>query len=167
MNRFDMIVIPAFIDSKPKLVYKGIMKTVKEFVEELNQVCRSRELRLTPQRLEVYKTIVKTVEHPSAEDILKKVRKKIPNISHDTVYRTLSWLVDNKLIFQVGVVNGMARYDGNLEMHAHYICENCGFVGDIFSDRLRNMSFNSLVPQDFAVRNVLLEFRGCCQSCKN
>lgn len=143
------------------------MKTVKEYVDDLNRVCRDKDLRLTPQRLEVFKTIVRTTEHPSAEDILKKVRKRIPNISHDTVYRTLSWLVENRLIFQVGVVNGMARYDGNLEMHAHYICETCGFIGDIFSDRLKNMSLNSLVPCDFSVRDVLLEFRGCCNSCKN
>lgn len=166
MNGFYVGLILAIVDSKRDLGYKLVMKTVKEYVEDLNRVCRDKELRLTPQRLEVYKTIVRTTEHPSADDILKKVRKRIPNISHDTVYRTLSWLVDNKLIFQVGVVNGMARFDGNLDVHAHYICEECGNIGDIFSDRLKNMSFNTLVPTDFSVQNVLLEFRGCCKTCR-
>lgn len=165
-NDFYVGLITANIDRQSDLDYNFSMKTVKEYVEELNRVCRENDLRLTPQRLEVFKALAKTTEHPSADDILKKVRKRIPNISHDTVYRTLTWLAENKLIFQVGVVNGMARYDANLDMHAHYVCENCGMVGDIFSDRLRNMSFDSLVPNTFSLKNVLLEFRGCCEKCQ-
>jgi Fur family peroxide stress response transcriptional regulator len=166
MNGFYVGLILAIVDIERFFGYKKYMKTVKEYVEDLNRVCREKDLRLTPQRLEVYKTIVRTTEHPSADDILKKVRKRIPNISHDTVYRTLSWLVENQLVFQVGVVNGMARFDGNLDIHAHYICDQCGFIGDIFSDRLKNMNLNSLVPPDFSVQNVLLEFRGICKSCR-
>jgi Fur family peroxide stress response transcriptional regulator len=143
------------------------MKTLKEYVEDLKRVCRENELRITPQRLEVYKTIVRSTEHPSAEDILKKVRKRIPNISHDTVYRTLNWLVNNKLIFQVGVVNGVARYDGNLKFHFHYICDNCGTVGDIFHQDESFADFSTIAPRNFSVRNILLEIRGLCKDCKN
>jgi Fur family peroxide stress response transcriptional regulator len=143
------------------------MKTVKEYVEDLNQTCREKELRITPQRLEVFKTIVRTTEHPSAESILKKVRKRIPNISHDTVYRTLNWLVDNNLIVQVGVVNGVARYDGNTKFHLHYICECCGKIGDIFPEKFNSGTLTSLLPEGFSVKQIMVEFRGCCKNCRN
>lgn len=143
------------------------MKTVKEYVEDLNRVCRERDLRITPQRVEVFKAIVKSTEHPSAEETLKKVRRKIPHISHDTVYRTLSWLVSNSLIYQVGVVNGVARYDGNLNFHFHCICDSCGVVADVFPDDSSCVDFSALLPNNFSLRNVLIEFRGCCKNCKN
>lgn len=141
------------------------MKTIKEYVEDLNRVCRKNELRITPQRTEVYKTIVKSKDHPSAENILKKVRRKIPNISHDTVYRTLSWLVDNDLIFQVGVVKGVARYDGNLQFHYHYVCTNCGMIGDIFPKNSSNLSISEITPENFKISDIRLEIRGTCTKC--
>jgi Fur family peroxide stress response transcriptional regulator len=149
------------------LLYKLLMKTVKEYVEELNQVCRKKELRITPQRLEVYKTIVRTTEHPSAEAILKKVRKRIPNISHDTVYRTLTWLERNKLIFQVGVVDGVARFDGNMKFHVHYICDECGKIGDIFPERFDISNLTAMLPPGFSAERALVEFRGGCPSCRH
>ncbi|MGM0599752.1 MAG: Fur family transcriptional regulator [Candidatus Rifleibacteriota bacterium] len=141
------------------------MKTIKEYVEDLNRVCRKNELRITPQRTEVYKTIVKSKDHPSAESILKKVRKKIPNISHDTVYRTLNWLVDNDLIFQVGVVKGVSRYDGNLKFHYHYVCNNCGIIGDIFPENSSKIKISEIAPENFNVNDVRLELRGTCNKC--
>ncbi|GAB4280251.1 MAG: Fur family transcriptional regulator [Candidatus Rifleibacteriota bacterium] len=143
------------------------MKTVKDYISDLNRVCREKQLRLTPQRLEVYRALVKTCEHPSADWVLRKVRRRIPNISHDTVYRTLNWLVDNGLIFQVGVVNGVARYDGNLDFHFHCICENCNSVLDIFPEKCRAEEFYKYLPGDFSANQVHLQFIGLCNKCNN
>ena len=45
---------------------------------------------MTPQRLAIYKALIESTDHPSAENIFNRVRIFFPDIAIDTVYRTLS-----------------------------------------------------------------------------
>ena len=46
---------------------------------------------MTHQRTEVFREVAGAVDHPDAEAVDRRVRKRIPSISLDTVYRSL-WL---------------------------------------------------------------------------
>ncbi len=45
------------------------------------QNCRRNGLKITPQRTAVYKTLIESKEHPSAEMVLGQVRRLFPGIS--------------------------------------------------------------------------------------
>jgi Fur family peroxide stress response transcriptional regulator len=55
-------------------------------------------LKFTHQRYLVYRAMVATKDHPSAETVWKRVRAEAPSISLDTVYRTLAALEQRDLV---------------------------------------------------------------------
>lgn len=76
--------------------------------------CRENNLRLIPQRLVVYRELIELKDHPSADAVFRRLRQSFPNISLDTVNRTL-------LTFQkIGLANIVAgsgvpkRFDSTL-----------------------------------------------------
>ena len=62
---------------------------LKEKMESFERKCRKAGLKVTPQRSVVYKVLVRYEEHPSTEMVYRRARKILPNISLDTVNRTL------------------------------------------------------------------------------
>ena len=140
-------------------------KELKARVEAFKALCRSRSLRLTEQRLEIFRTVAQSKEHPSAEAVFGQVRKKMPNISLDTVYRTLSSMEEAGLVSRVGNSN-KARFDADLTPHSHFVCTACGEVYDVPAA----VPDAALVPANIAefgeVKNVNLQFRGICNRCR-
>ena len=65
---------------------------------------RSRQvgLKITPQRLAVYKALIQTDTHPTAEEVYQMVRQELPNISLDTVNRTLLTPAENEPDYRRG-----------------------------------------------------------------
>ncbi len=141
-------------------------KDLKARVEEFKKLCRSRSLRITSQRLEIFRTVAQSKAHPSAEAVFAAVRKKLPNISLDTVYRTLASMEEAGVVFRVGL-SSKARFDADLTPHYHFVCMNCGEVYDIFPGEGEQPV---LMPQNInefgEVKNVNLQFRGICNRCR-
>ena len=51
--------------------------------------CRENSLKVTPQRIVIYKELQKSKDHPNAEVLFQRVKNTIPDISQDTVNRNL------------------------------------------------------------------------------
>ena len=100
-------------------------------VEQLSLGLRDSGLRLTHQRLEIVRVIAADRTHPDVETVYEAVRKRVPTISLDTVYRTLATLTERGLITRVQFMPGPARYDANQARHHHFVCTRCGLVRDI------------------------------------
>ena len=71
--------------AKGKISSKELGRKIEQFAYR----CRQAGLKVTPQRIAVYRELLTTQEHPSAEILHRKLRKKFPSISLDTVNRTL------------------------------------------------------------------------------
>ena len=61
-------------------------------MEKLIGSLRKKGLKITPQRLAIFKTLKDDKSHPCAEEIYLKVREDYPTISLATVYQTLDTL---------------------------------------------------------------------------
>jgi Fur family transcriptional regulator, peroxide stress response regulator len=103
---------------------------IKERIASFEKACREAGLRLTHQRLEIYRELAMAVDHPSAELLLQRLRKKIPMISLDTVYRTLATFESYGLISKVDTVESQARYETRGIRHHHLICRKCKKITD-------------------------------------
>ena len=88
-------------------------------------------MRLTRQRLAIYRELEGRCDHPDVEHLFKAVRPRIPQISLFTVYRTMNALEAAGMVRRVATWKGHARYDGNVEAHAHFLCEKCGRIDDV------------------------------------
>ena len=91
-------------------------------MDEFMTVCRANGVKITPQRMEVFREVARTDAHPDVESIFSDVRKRMPAISMDTVYRTLCSLEKLGLIQKVSELHGATRYDGNVDHHNHFVC---------------------------------------------
>lgn len=98
--------------------------------EKFKDTCKETGLKLTHQRYEIYRELAATNDHPSAEELHKRVQKRVPAIALDTVYRTLSTFVEFGLAAKVQVAEDHARFDANVEPHHHCICTRCRQIVD-------------------------------------
>jgi Fur family transcriptional regulator, peroxide stress response regulator len=105
-------------------------QVVQKNFEEFADACKKAGLRLTHQRLEVYRELAQSTDHPSAENLHQRLRRKIPTISLDTVYRTLATLAGHGLINKVDTIESQARFEATIERHHHLICSTCKEIID-------------------------------------
>jgi len=128
------------------------------------QKLKSIGLKLTPQRIAIFKYLEGNILHPSAEEIYKEVKKKFPTISYATVYNTLDILRRRGIVMELTIDPDRKRYDPNTEPHHHLICVICKKIVDI------NTNFNVEIPEEqkrgFTVIKNQIEFYGICPECK-
>jgi len=126
----------------------------------LHTSLQKKGLRSTKQRASVYEVILAKRDHPTADDILIRVRKNLPTISLATVYNCLETLVDCGLVRQVNLDRSSTRFCPNLTPHAHFKCSKTGEIFDLSlnSDSVRNLQ--SILPSGFKSENFELSFLG-------
>jgi Fur family peroxide stress response transcriptional regulator len=121
-------------------------------------------LKLTPQRLSILSYLDGNKDHPTAEEIYKKVSKRFPTMSFATVYNTLETLKRQGMIKEVMIEHGKKHFDPNIERHHHLICSKCKRIADIHAD------FDLAVPekdiQGFKIIGSHVEFYGICPQCR-
>ena len=129
--------------------------------------CRRQGVKATRQRMEIFRELAATGEHPDAEAIFRRVRRRLPAISLDTVYRTLRTMEDKGLISRVPSMKDRARFDANLDHHHHFVCTVCGRICDFYSAALDGFVPPSAVRAMGAVDSVHVELRGRCRNCRS
>jgi Fur family peroxide stress response transcriptional regulator len=127
---------------------------------------RDSGIKLTHQRIEIFREVARTGDHPDAETIFKRVRKRVPTVSLDTVYRTLWMLNDMGLITTLGPQTGRVRFDANASPHHHFICTKCGKVGDFYSKKFDDLEVPEQVSRMGDVATTHVQFRGRCSRCQ-
>jgi Fur family peroxide stress response transcriptional regulator len=137
-------------------------RRIAEFVDAL----RRQGIKVTHQRTEILRELAATDEHPDAETLHGRVRKRMPSISLDTVYRSLRLLEDKGVISRVGSMRDRARFDSNTERHHHFVCTECGMIGDFYSDALDHVQVPGEVAAMGRVSGVYVELRGRCRKCE-
>jgi Fe2+ or Zn2+ uptake regulation protein len=87
--------------------------------------------RYTRQRAAVYSYLEQVQSHPTAEEVYKAVRGRLPRISLATVYNALEALVQANLANKLTYGDGSARYDCRDDKHYHLCDEETGEVRDL------------------------------------
>ena len=126
---------------------------------------RGTHKRATRQLEAVFQVLQGDPTHPFADEIYRRVRKKLPRISLATVYRNLQRLAEDGKIRTVLLGERVARYDPETSDHDHFICESCGRVIDLFLERDRQVDLTSLANAGYIVTTHNLTVYGVCQVC--
>ena len=145
------------------------MKVTKKDIEQrmahFEKACRNSGSKLTHQRAEIFREVAQTADHPDAEKVYQGVRKRIPTVSMDTVYRTLWWLKDLGLITMLGPPRDRARFDANLSPHHHFICTQCGLTRDFVSDEFDSLKLPDSLLSIGQPEKIQVEAIGLCLKC--
>jgi len=144
-----------------KISTEELTRRVNRFKEGL----RGSGVKLTHQRLEIFQELARSLDHPDADTIYRSVRKRIPTISLDTVYRTLWLLLDLGLINTLGPSRERTRFDANIEFHHHFVCSVCGKTRDFYSKELDSLKVPRSVKSFGHVTTTHVEVRGVCLAC--
>ena len=128
--------------------------------------CREIGLKVTPQRTVIFRELLKTAEHPSAEMLHKKIKEKFPSISLDTVNRTLITLSE---IGAAEIVEGSGdakRYDAGLDAHQHFKCVKCKRIIDFHYKPFDDIKLPAYINKKFKVLRKTVYLEGICDVCK-
>lgn len=135
-------------------------------MDNITSIFREKKLKLTPQRIAVYKYLKSTKEHPSAEMIYKALQPEYPTMSLATVYKALKTLVEVGLVQEINVGEGNFRYDGNAASHPHIQCINCSRVDDLENLDLTNLNKDAESYSKYTILSNKVYFYGICEDCQ-
>ena len=120
--------------------------------------------RSTSQKEIIFKFLEKTKNHPSAEKVYLEVRKKIPKISRATVYRNLKDLRDKGKIQEIP--SEVSHYDGDTSIHAHFICQKCNRIFDVFNICRKCSILKRKKVKVGKINNFKIYLYGYCRNCQ-
>lgn len=142
-------------------------QTLTRMVKEFEYACRKDDLKVTHQRLEIYRELARAKDHPSAEMLYKRIIKRLPTISLDTVYRTLATCEKHGLITRVQTIESHARFEAEMTNHHHAICRKCGAITDFTWDALDNLALPEELKGWGTVRKRSASLEGLCKTCSD
>ncbi|HLC18364.1 MAG TPA: transcriptional repressor [Thermodesulfobacteriota bacterium] len=136
------------------------METLKSYID-------SKGLKSTSQRDFIAETFFKSNTHISLDELLKKVKRKTPNIGYATVYRTMKLLTEGGLAISRQFGDGQTRYENLPEdgHHDHLICIKCSRITEFQNQRIEQLQSETAKKHGFTVINHKLELYGYCSEC--
>jgi Fur family peroxide stress response transcriptional regulator len=130
------------------------------------EICQQYQLKVTPQRMVIYNELLQSDVHPSADAIYQSVKRQYPNISYDTVNRTLLTFAEIGVVDVLETFGGAKRFDPQVTPHHHLHCTQCGKVIDFYSPDYDNLAVPESVGKQFRVISKRVVLRGICQACQ-
>lgn len=126
--------------------------------------------KFSKQRETIYNILASTDTHPTANWVFERAREVMPHISLGTVYRNLIVLAEQGRISVMHIPNCPERYDANIGLHYHLVCERCGKVDDL-SDNVYCQMNQELVQKveknsGFQINHTSLYLSGTCPNCR-
>lgn len=123
-------------------------------------------IRSTPQRQAVWEVLTGSGDHPTATEVLDRVRQRLPGVGAATVYRALARLVDTGAATELRLGEHTLRYDANTRRHDHLVCDRCGQTRDVDAAVPEALSETVAERTGYLVTRYDLQFRGVCPDCR-
>lgn len=120
---------------------------------------RAHGIQPSAQRLAVAEYVLRTQDHPSADEVLARVRGRVPMISRATVYNTLNLFVEKGLLRQFVLAEGRLVFDPHVAPHHHFVDDDTGAIHDVPWDALEVRRVEKLQGLDVSEYQVVLRGR--------
>jgi Fur family peroxide stress response transcriptional regulator len=132
----------------------------------LEVACRRHGLPLTVQRRVILEALAARDDHPTADEILEQVRRRLPEVSRTTVYRVLDTLVRLRLAAKICSPGAGVRFDPKTDRHHHLVCVRCERVIDVEVPALNALPLPQARTRAFTIHDYSIHFRGLCAGCE-
>lgn len=123
---------------------------------------------LTTARKAVLEILETDGEHLTAAQVHEQLTERLPSLNLSTVYRSLDYLVEHKLISVADIGTGPPVYERlSGTPHHHLVCLDCGYILKMdhevvapFFDVLKD-------KKDFVIQTNHLVLYGYCRHCQD
>ena len=142
--------------------------TTQELLAQAEKICAQRNVRLTPQRLEVLRLMSLQDGAISAYDLLDLLREAEPQAKPPTVYRALEFLLEQGFVHKVESTNSYVLchlFDQPTHTSAMFICDRCGAVKEECAEGVEDIMHTLAAKMGFALRHNVIEAHGLCSAC--
>ncbi|WP_280123356.1 Fur family transcriptional regulator [[Acholeplasma] multilocale] len=141
-------------------------KKYNQIIEKL----KSKNIRMTEIRSAVIKSIIKSKDHVTTQDIVKELEAKFDNVNLMSVYNTLDLLLENHILF-ANTFNGKSIcYEIAAERSMHIKCDKCGqvdHVEDAIMDKFDFVEISKISDLlGMSLEHFKIEAHGLCKKCK-
>jgi len=129
---------------------------------------RSRQLKLTGERLELVEEVFGQAHHFDADQLHLALKQKGKAISRATVYRTLDLLVQCGLVRKSSFGDQHAHYEAvrSNEHHDHLICLNCDAIIEYYRPDLEQLQDTICASFEFKPMHHSHQTFGLCKACQ-
>jgi len=139
----------------PRTGYYGSMLAPEEALRKLSE----RGARMTAQRRAVLDILSGNNAHPTADEIVALVRRRLGCVSSATIYNTLDTLEEMGFVRRIDGLEQRAHFDPDTSVHQHAVCTKCRRVWDVAP-----MSCPDDLPEGFGVTDIIVQ--GVCSKCE-
>lgn len=138
---------------------------IKKQLDEFQKAAKIAGIKVTPQRLTIYKIVASSDSHPTAEEVYQALKAGMPTISLDTVYRTLWILTDLGFLHTVYQPRGSVRFDAITNKHHHFFCIRCFKIRDFENSVLSSLPIPREAEECGRTISLRVEVQGICEEC--
>lgn len=139
---------------------------VARWCESFERRCRAAGLRVTAQRLAVYRALAEDGSHPTADGLYASLHDRMPGLSRATVYRILDSLERRQLVRRIGGSLGGGRFDANVSTHQHLVCRVCGAMVDVVLPGWSGAAVPAGGVPGFEIERLDVRLVGRCSRCR-
>lgn len=134
---------------------------------KIGQQLREAGYRVTPQRQLILDAVCELGKHVAPEAVYERVHRIAPTLSRATVYRTLHFLTDQRILAMVQMVDGRIVYEfAGSEPHHHLVCRLCDSFLELPHSVLWEFRQTMATQYDFEIDVSHVSFFGRCTSCR-
>jgi Fur family zinc uptake transcriptional regulator len=144
------------------------MTSTDSVLTRAEKLCAQRNVRLTPQRLEVLRLMSLQDGAISAYDLLDLLKASEPQAKPPTVYRALDFLLEQGFVHKVESTNSYVlchHFDEATHTSAMFICDRCGSVKEETTEGVEEMMHVLAAKNGFALHHNVVEAHGLCSAC--
>ncbi|ACT04492.1 ferric uptake regulator, Fur family [Paenibacillus sp. JDR-2] len=123
------------------------------------------KINLTVQRKTILEAIQESNDHPTAADIIERLRDKGVSFAYGTVYNSLRYLTDAGLIRELKLGEAVSRYDARMDDHHHIMCKQCGRVEEVLTELPEEWLKKIAAETKFKVQDAHVVLEGVCELC--
>ncbi|MFC9690057.1 Fur family transcriptional regulator [Kribbella sp. NPDC056951] len=134
-------------------------------MEELQQLLRGSELRVTRPRVAVLQAVY-AHPHADTDSLIGAVRNDLPEVSHQAVYDSLHTLTAAGLVRRIQPLGSVARYESRVgDNHHHVVCRNCGAIADVDCAVGHAPCLHASDDHGFVIDEAEVIYWGLCSDC--
>lgn len=129
---------------------------------------RERGLKLTTARRELLNIVFSNHNHFTADELFDRCREADVQISKATLYRSLTILMDCKLLTAHDFGEGSKYYEHiyGHRHHDHLFCLACKSIVEFRSERIERLQHEAADELQFTMVRHSLSIFGVCEACR-
>jgi Fur family transcriptional regulator, ferric uptake regulator len=131
------------------------------------QELRARGFRITTPRCWTLRVLSEQGGHMTSDEVYQRLCEHHIQVDEATVYRTLQWLADNRIVTRTNLGLGADVFSLYDEPHHHLICLNCRAIIEIDDSVFADLRDHLRRAHGFVPQMDHFAIFGMCQQCQS